>query len=626
MFHRSTISLVLILACAPLFSGGQGVRAGEPEDSLYKAYFLEHKNKDFAEARTLYEKVLSAKPDDATRRAAKSGAGRCRDHIAAQNFAKIMPENALAYVEINQPGELLHQIAGMLGLTNRDMQEALSQRPNQSSLATFHLPSEITISPSLFEYLTGFGGAAVAITGIDTTQGKPSSGVAVIHHGDATLMKGLLETAFQFAPTAEKVRDLPTFGSVVPELGNVTGVLTESLLIVATDRDLIEGVVDRLIGEKKGSLADRSDLDDYNKLHTGATLLAFADLQRIIQIAKKSMSQDDQREFNTVNAIADLDSLRWAAFSLGAHDSTLGAQLVVRLADEHHNIVYNFMRLPPMSQECLSRVPAGAAGVFSMGLNPALAQAALDAAERQNNHPAITAFDIGREFFGNIRSFAGFVLPGEMIRGEIPNFGVVLAVNDIARSRALWDQMLSLPGLANEGEPKHPREMKIGDTPVRVYDMPEFGPVYLTELDGCLTIGISRSVIKAAIRAHTKKESILNDPIMSPALARLPKDVSIMAMVNAGRMANLAAGTMEAGEAFAAKSAGELCKNTVGWFALGQAPSRLTINFAVTGLPNVNDAIKRFAPTMNDVAGQTIKRPDVVVEKSKDEERVVPGL
>src|SRR5262245_33909371 len=61
---------------------------------LYKAYFLEHACRDFAGARKLYQ--AAATGDALTQRAAKAGANRCRDHLAAQNFATLMPPEALA--------------------------------------------------------------------------------------------------------------------------------------------------------------------------------------------------------------------------------------------------------------------------------------------------------------------------------------------------------------------------------------------------------------------------------------------------------------------------------------------------------------------------------------------------
>jgi hypothetical protein len=276
MYSRKPIIAVLValFAAAPLYA--------EPADNpdLYKAYFLEHACRDFAGARKLYQ---SAMRDSSAlnKRAAKAGADRCRDHLAAENFATLMPPDAMAYFELSRPGEILEKLCAMLGLTTNDMQEILSKRPSADGKAPFHVPNQVAISPSVFEYLRGFGGAGVAVTNFDPEgDGKPS-GVMVIHHGDVTLLKGLLETAFQFAPTAEKIAGLPTFGFECPEMGTLLGVLTECLLIVGTGRDLVEGVVARLSGDAP-SLASREDLKDVMAQRAGATLFTYVDIQRAL--------------------------------------------------------------------------------------------------------------------------------------------------------------------------------------------------------------------------------------------------------------------------------------------------------------------------------------------------------
>jgi hypothetical protein len=51
--------------------------------------------------------------------------------------------------------------------------------------------------------------------------------------------------------------------------------------------------------------------------------------------------------------------------------------------------------------------------------------------------------------------------------------------------------------------------------------------------------------------------------------------------------------------AMVAGPASELCSQTVAWIGLGQAPNQLTLRASVRGLPNVNEALKKFAPMIN---------------------------
>ncbi len=614
----TALSLIVSIGAAPLRSAAQ---SGNQPD-LYKAYFLEKETKDYSAARKLYEKVIAARVNDEVAASAKAGADRCRDQVAAQNFAMLMPPDAMAYIEITRPGQIIEKLADMLGLTTKDMQKVLGNRPSKASSAPFHIPEQVVISPSIFEVLNGFGGAAVAITNFDPGHDGPPSGVLVAHHGDATLLKGLLETFFQFSPTAEKIGGMPTFAVQAPDVGEITGVLTQSLFIVGTGRDLVEGVVHRLVASDTASLGSREDLSEVLTQRTGSTIFAFCDLAAVLKKARGAMSEDDAREFKVANAVADLDHLRWATYSMGIHEGALTSQLAVRFADDHQSLVYNLLRLPPMTRQCLSRVPPDAAAIFGMGLNPAWAQAAADAAGRKTDKLTVTGFDIGREFFGNIREVCAFVVPGSMAEGsegssKIPNVGILLAVNDVNRSKALWNQLLSIPGLVGGNEPIAPKSLQVGSTDAMAYSIPDFGKVYLAEFDGGIAIGLTKTALKSAVQAGNKDHNILNDPVLGKVIEEMPTDSSIMAVAHIGRLAKVAAGSGDMGMAMAAGPAAELCANTVAWFGIGQSPTQLTLRTSISGLPNVNDALKKFSPMINAFAGSMGHHPSRNVIKSE---------
>ena len=609
MASRRLIATLLSIA---LFAPIAALRA-EPGDNpdLYKAYFLEHACRDYGEARNLYRAAASdASP--LNRRAAQAGENRCRDQLAAQNMATLMPPDALAYLEINRPGEILEKLCDMLGLTTNDMRAILADRPSADDKSPFHIPNHVAISPALFECLRAFGGGAVGLTSFDPKGEAKPTGLLVIHHGDATLMRGLLETAFQFAPVAQKIADLPTFGYDCPKMGTITGVLTDGLLIVGTGRDLIEGAVSRLTSDAP-SLASREDLREVMTQRTGATLFAFCDIQGCLKSARTAMSDRDLREFNVANAVADIDSFRWASFSFGIRDKALGAQIAVRLADDHHSMAYNLLRLPPMSRKCLDAVPPNAAAIFGLGLNPALVNAAVDTARSHAANHGVTGLDIGREFFGNIQELCGFVMPGETKSGEdahgpkqIPNGGVILAVNDPARSKALWNQLLSLPGLVEGSEPVAPEETKIGETDAMAYTIPHIGKVYMSELDGRIALATSRSALKAMIHAKSKGKSIANDEVMGPVIAKMPADSSIMLAAHFGRLAEIQMN--KGGLGMFAGQAKESLSKMVAWAGIGESPNQLTVRIAIGGLPDVNDSLKTFGPMINSFANMAIEQ------------------
>ena len=595
--------IVAVAGCLILCSTVAGTvwaAAIDPPEDLYKAYYLEHEPKAYQAAKALYDKVAAGNYAVEIQIQAKTGADRCRDSLAAQNFATLMPPDALAYFELKRPGQIFEQLAGMLGLTGKDIHTLLAERPSAASTVPFHVPEEVTVSPALFQALSRFGGAAVAVTSFDP-KGGPPSGVMVVHHGDMALVKGLLETGFQFAPTAEMVAGMPTFGVQVPEMGRVTGVLTESLLIVGTGRDLVEGVVARLIGKETSSLAARKDLAEVVEARGDATLFVYVDIQAALKIAKANMSERDRSEFNRINAVCDLDSLRWGTLAAGINDGALGLQMTLRLAEGHHCLAYNLVRLEPMTRQSLRCVPGDAAAIFGLGLNPVSARAPGESAKSESGEQAVTGLDLGREVFGNLQEICAFVIPGDMIRRDgrggppvIPNIGVVMAVNDPAKSRALWQQLLSLPGMIGGGEAGAPTATKIGDTDVTSFAIPDFGKIYLAELDHSIVIGATRSAIKAAIRASGKKGSILDDEVMGKIIADLPADSSVMIVGHVGRLAKVATGSGDPQIAFGASHAADLCDNMVFRVGIGQSPNQMTLRMALSGLPDLNKALKKY--------------------------------
>ncbi|MFQ5422770.1 MAG: hypothetical protein ACE5F9_02195 [Phycisphaerae bacterium] len=615
MFLRRKPVLFLFAAATlitPTVGLGVAWTDSEPAATLHTAYYLEHEARDFAAAADLYRKVLDGGATDEVRRAAQAGADRCRDQRAAEDFATIMPADAVVYLELRRPGELVRKLADMLGLTGSSVREILAARPNANGHAPFHIPQEVAISPALFDYFESFGGAAAALTQINP--GGQPEGVLVVHHGDTDLLRGVIETAFQFAPTAERIRELPTFGGHFPG-GSVSGVLTESLFIVGSSRDLVSGVVGRLLGDGGPSLSSREDLKAVAARRSGATFYAFVDLQRAVRMAREQAGDDD-RDMAIADALVDLDSLRWATFSAGIDDGVMGMEFVVRLAEDHRNLVYNLMRLPPMTRQCLSLVPEGAAGFIGLGLNPALA----NVVGEQAGHVGVTGLDIGREVFGNIRELCAFVVPGKAGGSSLrpmPNVGLIMAVNDRDRSRAFWSQILTIPGMIAGAEPTPPKRSTIGSTPVTVYHVPEIGRVYMADIDGCIAIGLTRNAMKAAIRTKTRGTSVLDDPILGEAIADLPADSSAMLVGHVGRLSQVVAAMMPTsgvmsldetmGVRMAASQAVDLCKGMVFWVGLGQSPNQMSLRLALRGLPNVNAAIKRFGPMANAAAGMAAR-------------------
>ncbi|MCB9855134.1 MAG: hypothetical protein H6818_05550 [Phycisphaerales bacterium] len=596
--HRTLPLAVTLLAFTLLAPPIARASAEPPEAVLYRAYFTENVAKDYAGARLLYNQAAKADLSDDLKLVARIGSDRCRDHIAADDFSTLMPPDTLVYAELRRPGELIAALSDMLGMTPESMRALLDQRPDAAAGTMVNMPRQIALSPTLLEALSSFGGAAIGVTEIDLAGNRPPSGVLVIHHGDVKLIKGLIETAFQFAPTTEKIAGLPTFHSPVPDLGGITGVLTEGLLIVGNDRSLVQSAADRLVGNVSDSLRSRPDLQDVFAERGDRMFFAFGDLTRVYDLARQQAGEHDRDDLVVANTFLDLEHLRWATLSFGADRGALGLTARVCYADDHRSLVYNMLRLPSMSRDSMRYVPADAAAVFGIGLNPTLAHIA---AGRAEDSADVTGFDIPREIFGNIREVCAFIVAGPAGhtldgRDPIPNAAIVIASNDIVRSRTLWNELLRIPGQTVGSGPVEPSEFEIAGQAVTSYFIPELGKVYVAQVDNCLSIGLTRRAIKGVIEAKTSEKSILDDEAMGPAVARLPDSAGIVLVGHVGRLAEVGGEMGEPELAAAAGPASKLCRNTTFWFGVGQSRTQLTLTGALTGLPNVNEAVGMFGP------------------------------
>lgn len=607
---RFLITLVLIvLGPAKQEPGG----AGNPD--LCRAYYLEQAQKDYSAARAIYDRIAAdPKIVEGDRNEAARRAARCRDALAAENFASLMPPDPMVYVELHRPLGLVRSLAGMLGLSGDDMRAALASRAEDESALPWSLPTKIMISPALLDALESFGGAALALT--DLADDESPRGVAVVHHGDVALLRGLIETAFQFSPTTKKIAGLPTFR--VP--GHAVGVLTDSLLIVGTSRKLVQDVVTRLERPDTPSLASRKDLAEVHARRQGATLFAYVDGPACVRQARARVGEDKRQrdEFAQADALLDLDHLRWATLSFSAHGGRIGLDLAVRLADDHRNLVYNLLRTPPMTRRSMVFVPAGAAAVFGLGLNPPRAGAT--PSQAQGGDIPIAGLDVFRELFGNVEEMTVFVIPGggTALRSEhgkrsgqpLPNAGIVIAAADARKSAALWDLLLSVPSRFMRKELGEPKTVEIAGATCRAYELPDVGTVYAAEREGCLVVGLTRTAIREALGAQKNGRSILKDETMRPALEALPADATLMILAHGGRCAALGAEMAPMARRVPMNVAANAMKNTLVWIGLGESPAQFQFRAGLTGLPDVNELVQKFSPMMNLFANRSTQGDD----------------
>ena len=356
----------------------QAARAEDPGTLVQKGFYLQVHEGDLAGAAAVFERVASdSTVPSALRTEAQTRLAQCREDLASADLARLMPPEAIAYVELSRPGDQVVRLAKMMGLVAAQGAAPASAAEGQAVPGIplgpgLVFPSNLTLSPALVAELKKFRGAALAITGLDDRMHDVPDGVLVIHPGDSDLVRGLLETAVQLIEPAKPIGNFKTY-RFKEGAKQFWITVTARLLIAGTDREAVAAVVERLGNPKAASLATRPtfqahDADRHNRL-----VFAYVDGHELARRLKPMMKGGDAAMVSTLLDLDHLDSLTFAA---GVTDDSVQLIARVNLTPGHHNLPYNLIRTAPFTRRSLASVPSGAAAVVLLGLNPATPAAA----------------------------------------------------------------------------------------------------------------------------------------------------------------------------------------------------------------------------------------------------------
>ncbi len=570
--------LLTALAAAPL------ARAQSANDKFYQAYFLENARGEFATAARIYDEVAADRSADAKLRAEARARGQaCHEELASADFARLMPPNALAYVELNRPGGQLAHLLHMLGLLREDGTPAADPE------------RRFAISPALIRELLGIRGAAAAVTGFDPATEMPY-GVAILHPGDIGVIRGLIETALPAgAQLVEPIEGFPTYQVE----GQVFVTLTSRLIVVSPQRQEIEGVVWRLKGEESESLAANAELADAMQQRDDSLLFFCVNFKPVMPLINAAMGAAGTQcnELAMAQALLDLKSLRSLVGRMGVSEEGLYFDVALRLAEGHRNLAFHFLRTPSIDRETLKRVPAGAAGFFATALNEPVKHeraARLPSAEP----PPVTMLDIGREIFANIVSIAVFAVPTDEQpapgKPPIPPVAAVFTVNDPVKSMALWNQALGIGSLASGAGALDGMEVEISGVKARRYIFPEGISVYLAAADRDVIISPSKAAIARSLATLRGGNSILEDPAFAKSLERVGPSTTFALFAHAARCAELARPFMSPGDIKEMQPVMELLTNTVASVVMEHSNEMFRFSTMVTGLPDIGPFVSRM--------------------------------
>jgi hypothetical protein len=590
--------------------------ADEAQQQFNEGYFQQAHEHNYAAASAAYEKVLANQSAPAALRAeAKSRLAQCREEEAAGDFAQLMPANAVVYFELNQPGKHIAKVLDLVGLIPSAASPATESGPATPLPGGLAVPGNISISPALVRELEKVKGAAVAITGIEPN-GKPS-GVAVIHPGDFDLPRGLIETGLQVLPPGEPIAGFKVYQFE----GQVWIAATERLFIVSDSREQIAQTVARLQDRQGASLAQEPKFARSSGDRENALAFLYINGSRALEIAGPHLRG---QEAMMARMFLDLEHLESVCASFGVSDNGIQARAKVVLADGHRNLAYGMVRTAPLTRRSLSHVPAGAAAVAVLGLNPA----APSTEQTGSQPPGLTAMDIGREVFANVEEISLFLLPAES--GEsprpIPDFGVIAAVKDPAKSEALWDQLLSLAAMFGPRVAQPPREIEVEGRKGKEYQFQGAPPIVVVRVGDRAMAAGTKGAVSAAVRAEGPY-AITGDPQFKQLLAGLKPESSKAVLVHAGRAVGIAASAMPR-ERNEVRQIAALLADLRLMVVTNEQPNELSIQASAAGLPNVNAIVQAAVAAHQPRRGARVRSPSepprLIEERSTPPARIGP--
>jgi hypothetical protein len=267
------------------------------------------------------------------------------------------------------------------------------------------------------------------------------------------------------------------------------------------------------------------------------------------------------------------------------------------MAVGHRNLAYALIRTAPTSRRTLASVPAGAAAVGILGLNPADAAPVAPAA-KPSEPRYVSAMDLGREVFANIEEVSIFVMPSPNpdARSPIPEVGLVFGVKDPEQSQALWDQLLALPSMFGLPLTSPPSDVTVEGQAGRQFRFPYIPPVVLVAQKDRTFIAGTQGAVAAALRvAAGKQDGIAKDTQLKPLIDALPEHTSKGAVIHVGRTLRLIAPIAGPDMPQELGLTASVVDNLSLSFVTDEQPTEFAVRAEAKGLPDITKIVKMMA-------------------------------
>jgi tetratricopeptide (TPR) repeat protein len=510
---------------------GSALSAQEAERHFYRGFYLQEQG-DRAAALEQYQAALEAEGAEEIQARVLEQLDKMSEAIVAADMARLMPADVIGYIEIAQPGDHIEKLAGAMGLVGRQEELSNKERVVIELDDGLEIASDFQLSPALVNELKKISGLAIGITGLNHEEEHPE-GVIVIHAGESDLIRGLIETGIQVVPRRESIGGCETF-CIEDEMWFVK---KGSLIVGSESKSQIQDVLQRM-ESGESSLAQDAMFQKEKADREDALFFAYLNGPGLM----KQIGPHLDDEAAVARVVLGIDRIRGLTASLRATDSGAAAQLRCQFDEGYQGLAYGLIKTSPLKDDLLRKIPAGAAVVAALGINPQLvSMAGMNSGSRE----MLSALDVGRELFANIKDVGLFVLPAIVEgRDEVPEFGFAISANDADRSEQLWHRILELPAKMGESDELSVTKISMGGREANKYtfddeDAPELIVLRLDETT--MLVGTEGAVELAVATADGRHDSLENDTALASLVKQRSEHTAKAIIVHAGRAMELGA-------------------------------------------------------------------------------------
>lgn len=484
---------------------------------------------------------------------------------ALKDPAEVMPANAIAYLEVRQPGALVKELVGLfensaLGNVPESLFKFLEELKVPPPPRGFRDlgATGLFLAPEIVREAGRLQGAAVAMTGLDA-RGQPEF-VAVGLPGESTLPRLAFRTLLAMSPLQ---RLDPIEGVPVYQIGGVACAMTPDALVLGTPK-LVKDVVARIKGKgDKNGLAGVAHFTEARKQAGDEPgVFAYIGINEALAatLEMPALGQAEKQLMEALFKTLTMKAFRFQAYSLSLDKGTLRLREVVQFDPKEKNALLELLPPEGVKRELFHFTPNDAVAALALANGDGAKRwtrvmELLDEIAKLVGQPQVPSEEIAKLFkaveidpakdvLGRINAVAvalGDPLKSQQKPGAMPDIPAVLVIEatDEDAAKKLLDELLPhLYSLATHSKDAKPATKEIGGRTLQTLPLPGSMSLSYGREGRTVVVGVSTNAVAQTLSNGAKKLGLLADDKVAAAL----KDIQSPIFLGVGKPFSLMRG------------------------------------------------------------------------------------